>query len=154
MIVWLPGFTVVAGEVLAVMAGWVTSLAVAVALPAVLHVKLNVCVPALRAAFPGKTALVSLEVIATMSFVLIGFQAPSTELTVTEKAVATVCAVGEPVLPLALPGAAVSPGISSCSLAKAPAVTVVAGEVFAVLVPSETSVAVTVQLPAVFKVTL
>src|SRR5437016_1257400 len=38
----------------------------------------------------------------------------------------------------------VSPGISSCSFAKVPALTVVEGEVLAVLVPSLASVAVTV----------
>ena len=52
-------------------------------------------------------------------------------------------------MPEPLPGAAVSPGISSCSLVKAPALTVVAGLVFAVLVPSVWSVAVTVEEPAV-----
>ena len=52
-----------------------------------------------------------------------------------------------------MPGAAVSPGISSCSLAKAPALIVVAGLVFAVLLPSLMSVAVKVALPAVLAVT-
>ena len=52
-----------------------------------------------------------------------------------------------------LPGAAVSPGISSCSLANAPALIVVAGLVLAVLEPSLMSVAVKVALPAVLAVT-
>ena len=52
-----------------------------------------------------------------------------------------------------VPGAAVSPGISSCSLLKAPALTVVAGLVLAVLLPSLMSVAVKVALPAVLAVT-
>ena len=42
------------------------------------------------------------------------------------------------------PGDAVSPGINSCSFVNAPAFTVVDGLVFAVLVPSVMSVAVTV----------
>ena len=65
-----------------------------------------------------------------------------------------VCAVGVPVLPVAVPGAAVSPGISNCSFVNAPTLTVVEGLVLAVLLPSVTSVAVTVALPAVLKVTL
>ena len=62
----------------------------------------------------------------TMSvMVLTRFQFASTALTVTVRAVPAVCAVGVPVLPLADPGAAVSPGISSCSLENAPAITVI-----------------------------
>ena len=49
-----------------------------------------------------------------------------------------------PVLPDAVPGAAVSPGISSCSFANAPALTVVDGLVFAVIEPFVMSVAVNV----------
>ena len=37
-----------------------------------------------------------------------------------------VCAVGEPVLPLPVPGAAVSPGISTCNCDAEPALTVTA----------------------------
>src|SRR5438876_1178078 len=45
-------------------------------------------------------------------------------------------------LPVVVPGAAVSPGSSSCSLVKAPALTLVEGEVLAVLLPSLASLAV------------
>src|SRR2546427_106731 len=89
----------------------------------------------------------------TVSVLLTTFQFASTALTVTVKAVPAVCAVGVPVLPLAVPGAAVSPGISTCSFVNAPAFTVIDGLVLAVFVPSVTSVAVTVRLPAVFSVT-
>ena len=57
-------------------------------------------------------------------------------------------------MPLAEPGAAVSPGTNNCNFTKAPASTVIAGLVFAVLVPSEMSLAVTVRLPAELSVTL
>ena len=55
-------------------------------------------------------------------------------------------------MPDALPGAAVSPGIRICSFANAPALTVVAGLVFAVIAPFEMSDAVNVDEPAVFGV--
>src|SRR5947209_7618304 len=84
--------------------------------------------------------------------VLIGFQLASTALTVTLNAVPAVCAVAVPVLPEPVPAAAISPGASNCSLARAPALTVIAGLVFAALVGSVASVAVTVQLPAVLLV--
>ena len=78
----------------------------------------------------------------------------STELTVKLYGVPEASAEGVPVLPVAVPGAAVSPGASNCNFTNAPALTVTEGLVLAVLVPSVISVAVTVQLPAVFKVTL
>ena len=56
-------------------------------------------------------------------------------------------------MPQAVPGAAVSPGMSSWSLAKAPALIVVAGLVLAVIAPLLMSVAVKVFEPAVFGVT-
>ena len=99
--------------VLAVIPACVTSPAVTVALPAVSNVTPNVCVPPLNAALVGKIALLSLDVIATVSLVLIKFQLASTALAVTLNTVPTVCAAGVPALPLALPGAAVSPGISN-----------------------------------------
>ena len=82
------------------------------------------------------------------------FQFASTALTVTENDVPAVRADGDPVLPVALPGEAVSPGVSSCSFANAPALTVIDGEVLAVFVPSLMSVAVSVGVPAVLRVTL
>ncbi len=51
-----------------------------------------------------------------------------------------------------VPGAAVSPGIRICSFAKAPALIVVAGLVFAVFEPSVMSVEVNVAVPAVLAV--
>ena len=54
---------------------------------------------------------------------------------------------------MAVPGAAVSPGIRIWSFVNAPALIVVAGLVFAVFAPSLMSVAVKVALPAVFAVT-
>ena len=110
----------------------------------VLKVTLKVRVPAARVLFAGSVALASLEVIATVSFVFTTFQFASTELTVTLKAVPAVCVEGVPVLPLAVPGAAVSPGANNCSLVKVPAVTEIDGLVLAVFVPSSKSVAVTV----------
>jgi len=149
-----PALIVIEGVVLAVIAGCVTSDAVTVAPPAVLNVTLNTLDPLTNAALIGNVAFTSLEVIDTVSLVLIRFQFTSTALTVTLKAVPAVCAVGAPVLPLAVPGAAVSPGARICSFAKAPAVTAINGLVFAVLLPSLTSVAVIVKLPTVLNVTL
>src|SRR5438067_1666800 len=68
--------------------------------------------------------------------------------------VPAVCAVGvAAVLPVAVPGAATSPGNRICSLVTAPGLTVMGGLVLEVLAPSVMLVAVTVQLPTVFKVT-
>src|SRR5437899_8849278 len=52
------------------------------------------------------------------------FQYASTDLTVTLKAVPAAWAVGVPLLPVAVPGAAVSPGTSNCSFTNGPALTV------------------------------
>src|ERR1051326_2240830 len=128
--------------------------AVMVALPAVLSVTLKLVVPATSAALEGNTAFGSLEVIATVSFVLTAFQFASTALTVTVKAVPAVCAFGVPVLPATVPGAADSPGTNNWSLANAPTLTVMDGLVLLVFVPSVMSVAVRVAVPAVLKVTL
>src|SRR5439155_14839120 len=94
--------------------------AVSVWLPAVLNVTLNVCAPETKAVFAGGVAFASLDVIATLSLTfVVKFQNASTALTVTLNAVPAVRAVGVPVLPVALPGDAVSPGTSSCSFANA-----------------------------------
>src|SRR5712691_6228566 len=103
---------------------WINELlrseAVRVALPPVRRVTLRTRVPKERVALPGKVALLSEELIPTRSVtVLTTFQLASTPLTVTLKAVPAVCAVGVPVLPVAVPGAAVSPGARICSLVKA-----------------------------------
>ena len=103
----------------------------------------KVFVPATSAAFAGRLAWPSDEVIATVSLLLTGFQLASTALTVTLNAEPEACGLGVPVLPLALPGAAVSPGSRICSFANAPAPTVTDGLVFGVFVPSVWSVAVT-----------
>src|SRR3989454_5767998 len=131
------------------------SLAVTVALPAVLSVTLKVFVPEVRVEFAGKAALLSDDVIPTLSLtVLTTFQFASTALTVTLKAVPAVSAVGVPVLPLEVPGAAVSPGASNCNFTKDAAFTVMDELVLTVFVPSVLSVAVTVRLPADFRVIL
>ena len=75
----------------------------------------------------GAVATDSVDVIETVSLLLIEFQFASTALTVTAKAVPAVCAVGVPVLPVVFPGMAVSPGTSNCNFAKAPAITVIGG---------------------------
>src|SRR6185503_15241517 len=97
---------------------------------AVLNVTLSVFVPETRAASAGKVALASLEAISTVSvMVLTTFQKLSTALTVMLKAVAAVVAVGVPVLPVAVPGAAISPGTSNWSFAKAAGLTTMLPEV-------------------------
>src|SRR5205814_5118538 len=114
---------------------------------------LKVCVPATNAALAGRMALLSLEVIPAMSvMVFTRFQLASTALTVTLKAVPAVCAVGAPVLPVALPGEAVSPGARICSLVNAPTLTAISGLVLFVTLLCVTSEAVVVALPAVFRV--
>src|SRR5256885_2053468 len=144
-----------AGVVLAVLLPSVTSEAVAVWLPAVLNVTLKLCVPALSAALAGKMALASEEVMPAVSVMLVTrFQLASTALTVTLKAAPAVCAVGAPVLPVALPGEAVSPGARICNLVNAPTFTVMGGLVLAVWVRSVLSVAVIVGVPTVLRVTL
>src|SRR5439155_27072332 len=132
--------------------GWITSEAVRVALPAVLSVTLRLLVPVTSAALAGSAAFASLEVTATVSLVFTTFRLASTALTVTLKAAPAVWSDGVPVLPLAVPGAAVSPGASNCNFTNAPALTVIEGLVLAVLPPSSRSAAVRVWLPAVLKV--
>src|SRR5206468_3998931 len=120
-----PALTVMEGLVLAVLPPSVMSVAVMVAVPTVLRVTLKVCVPALSAALTGSVALLSEEVMPAVSVtVLTRFQLASTALTVTVNAVPAAWAVGVPVLPVAVPGAAVSPGTNNWSFTKAPALTV------------------------------
>src|SRR5439155_3622598 len=95
-----PGLTVMGGLVFAVLLVSVMSVAVTVWLPAVLSVTLKFRVPAANAVFAGKVAALSLEVIPAVSVtVFTRFQLASTALTVTEKAVPAVRAVGVLVLP-------------------------------------------------------
>src|SRR5438128_239380 len=97
--------------VLAVLVPSLMSLAVTVRVPDVLRVIPKVPVPLTSGALGGRKALPSDEVIPTLSLTLvIKFQLASTALTVTLKGVAAVCGDTSPVLPLAVPGAAVSPG--------------------------------------------
>ena len=78
------------GLVLLVSAGWVTSEPVNVELPAVFKVTAKTFAPLTRDALPGKTALGSDEVRATVSLVLTTFQFESTALTVMLKGVPAV----------------------------------------------------------------
>src|SRR2546425_3642553 len=103
------------------------SLVVTVCEPIVLSVTLAVLEPADNAPLAGKVALASLDVIPTVCVLLTRFQFASTELTVTLKALPAVWAVGVPVLPVAVPGAAVSPGTSTCNFTNAPVFTVTEG---------------------------
>src|SRR6266567_5026777 len=110
-----------AGLVLGVLEGWLTSEAVTEALPAVFRLTLRISVPLSSGPLAGKLALLSDEVRPTVSVALVTrFQLASTPFTVTLKALPAVCAVGAPVLPVALPGEALSPGARTCSLVKAP----------------------------------
>src|SRR5439155_295628 len=139
------------------------SLAVMVRVPEVLNVKLDkVRVPETKVRLPAvsgvmlgmrdRKSVVEVESVGVALLRMCKFA--STALTVTLKAVAAVCAVGVPVLPLVVPGAAVSPGANNCSFTKAAELTVMDELVLAVLVPSVISVAVTVRLPAVLGVML
>src|SRR5260370_3965689 len=102
-----------------------TSLAVTVRPPVVFKVILKVPAPTTRAALLGKLALLSEALIPTVALALVTkFQLASTALTVTVNGLPAVWLLGKPVLPLVLPGAATSPGASTCSLVKAPALTV------------------------------
>ncbi len=123
-----PGLTVIDGLVFGVFDGCVRSEAVSVWLGAVFRVMLNSFVPATRELVTA-TAAGSLGAIFIESVtVFTRFQLASTALTVALKAVPAFCVAGVPVLPFAVPGAAISPGASNCSLVKAATLTVV-GEI-------------------------
>jgi len=70
-----------------------------------------------------------------VSLVFTTFQFESTALTMTLKAVPAVWDAGVPVLPLPVPGAAVSPGSKSWSLASAPPLTTTLPEVAPIKLP-------------------
>ena len=111
-----PALTATVGLVLAALVLSLASLEVTVTLPTVLSVTLKLFVPETKAAFAGMVAFASIDEMATVSLaVLTTFQFASTALTVALNAVPAVRAVGLPVLPLAVPGAAVSPGRRSCN---------------------------------------
>ena len=131
-----------------------SSLALTVAVPAVLNVTANVCVPEDRTAVTGSVAFVSVDVTATESVAEeTTFQYASTPFTVTLNDEPAVCAVGDPVFPVAEPGSAVSPGARICNFVNEPALTVIDGVVSGDFDPSLVFVAVMVDVPAVGKVT-
>jgi len=104
-------FTVVEGLVFAVRLVVVTSEAVSVREPDVFNVTEKLFVPDTNAAFAGNSAFASVDVNFITSLAeLTTFQAASTPFTVTEIGVPAVIADGVPVLPVDVPGAAVSPG--------------------------------------------
>jgi hypothetical protein len=107
------------------------SVAVTVAVPLVASVTAKAFVPDTRAALAGSVAELSLEVMRTVGVAeLTTFQFASTALTVALKDVVAVCAAGvAAVLPVAVPGAATSPGSSTWSLVAAPALIVNEAEV-------------------------
>ena len=119
-----PAITVVGCPVLEVIDALVTSDAVTVCVPAVLKVTAKVWVPETKLAFGGKVAAGSLEVIDILSAEETTFQLASTAFTVTLKEVPAVCTVGVPDLPVAVPGAAVTPGINNLNFVNAPAFTI------------------------------
>src|SRR5262245_9711372 len=146
------GLTVMAGLVLAVLLPSSASVAVTVKLPLVPKARVKLPVPATKAALAGKAALRSLEVRATISLTLLTtFQLASTALTVESKSTVANWPLGVPFLPLAVPGAAVSPGTSNWSLVNAPGLTLMLPLVLEV---NPVALAVIVRVPAVLNVRL
>jgi len=117
--------TVIEGLVLAVSELSVASVAVIVFVPAVFNVTVKSFVPATRAALAGSVAAPSLDVMATLCVEDARFQLASTAFTVTVKEEPAVRALGVPLLPVAVPASAVSPGTSSCNFEALPAFTVI-----------------------------
>lgn len=124
----MPGLTAVEGLLEGVFVASSKSVAVSLLVPAVRNVTENVFVPDARSAAAGSEAFVSVEVIWIVKLVPLAagtiFQFVSTPSTVMLKAVPAVRVVAEPVFPVAVPGAMVSPGIRSSSFVKAPATSV------------------------------
>src|SRR2546425_2596878 len=124
------GLTAMDGLMLAVLLPSVRSVAVRVKLPVALKVTVRLVVPDTNATAGGKVAVRSLELRPTVSLtVLTRFQKASTALTVTEKELPTIWALGEPVLPEGVPGAELSPGTSSCNWVKVAELTRMLAEV-------------------------
>src|SRR5947207_577653 len=99
-------------------------------------------------------SLGSVVVIPTVfEMVLMTFQFASTAFAVTFNAIPAVWTEGVPILPLVLPGAAVSPGTNNCSLTNGPGLTITLLLVLAVNAPAA-SVAVMVRAPEVLNVKL
>src|SRR6185436_12189695 len=113
-----------AGLVLGVLVPSSRSVAVRVKPPLALNATVRLVVPAARTVLGGSMAVASLELRTTVSLtVLTRFQKASAALTVTAKELPTIWALGVPVLPLRLPGAALSPGTSNCNWVKAAGLT-------------------------------
>lgn len=120
------------------------TVAVIVCAPAVLNVTEKSLVPDTRAAFDGSVAAPSDDVIAMVCVEDdTTFQFASTAFTVAVMPDPATSSVGVPVLPVDVPGAAVSPGSSTCTLVAVPALTVNAADVPA-SEPPDVRVAVTV----------
>src|SRR6266404_1437900 len=152
---WTEPLTEIPGLVFAVLLPSVTSLLVIVCEPVVPKVTLNVCVPATSAALAGNVAAASLDVMLTVSpIALTTFQFASTALIVTLNGPPTFCPIGVPLLPVAVPGPAVSPGTSNCSFVNAPGLTAIDALVLLAIPACVTSAAVTVALPTVLSVAL
>ena len=110
----LPAFTVIDELVPEALVASLRSMAVAVRAPAVLQIRLRLPVPPDKGALAGSVALASDETIPTVSAtVATRFQLASTAFTVALKAAPAIWDVGVPVLPVAVPGADVSPGANT-----------------------------------------
>src|SRR5882672_10693061 len=150
-----PTFTVIDALVLADLVPSLTSLAVIVREPVVFRVTPKLPLPPDNAVLAGKLALLSVEVKPTVSMTVgTTFQFASTAFTVTLKAVPAVCALGVPVLPVLVPGAAVSPRSRICSFVKLDALTGIVALVLLAMAVCVVSEAVTVELPPVLSVIL
>src|SRR5258708_30441327 len=130
------------------------SVAVGTQFPAVLLVIAKVSVPPDNAVLAGNTSLGSVAVRPTVCVLLTTFQSESTALIVTLKEAPAVWALGAPVLPVEVPGAAISPGSNICNLTKLLPLTGIEVLVLAVIPAWVTSLALTVELGAVLRVTL
>jgi hypothetical protein len=129
-VAWLARSTVTAALVFAVSEVPDATVAVTVGVPEVHRVTAYDFVPDDSAALEGKVAAESEDVIAIVCVADdTKFQFASTAFTVALKEVPAVCAVGVPVLPEEVPGAAVSPGSSTCSFDATAALIVKAADV-------------------------
>ena len=128
------GLAVIAGLVLLVLLASLRSVAVTVNVPFVLNVTGRTTWPAVNIVLAGSVAPGSVAVMPIVSVgVLTRFQLASTAFTEMLNPLKALWAEGVPVLPVALPGEAVSPGTRSCNLVKAPGLTVNDGPVLAVM---------------------
>src|SRR5262245_29194612 len=117
------GCTWIPGVVVPWMLALETSATVRVCVPTVLSVTLICALPPESAPFTGVLAAASLDVMRTLSPLVTGFQYASVACSVTGNARPAFCDAGEPALPLALPGSAVSPGARICTRENPPGCT-------------------------------